>query len=362
MHVPLSQPEYNLNELSSFMDDDFSNLIIGNQWTQGSYVKLFENNISEYLGIPYVTTCSSGTTALEMVIRSLNLHSHEEIIVPSYTFVSCFGAIINAGARPIIADINTTNFTLDFDDVASKICPLTRAILLVHQYGYPVDTKPWIDLCKSRGILLIEDAACALGSSSNGIPSGTSGYAGIYSFHPRKIVSSGEGGAIVTNYEELDRFCASYRDHGREFGDVRFIGNNFRMSDINAAVGAWCFKEIEEIMDRRNKIALFYRENLSGKGFYIPEVPDGSYWNYQSFPVLLQQHDKKEFLAHMHAKDIRAENGCYPAHWIESVKARTWGFPVNATEAVYKQLVLLPMFSNMHWEQYEKVVEEALRA
>lgn len=262
-HIPVSSPwlpklarEYLLDCLDS-----------GWLSSMGPYVHQFELNFSKLCGTAHGIAVSSGTSALHLALAAANIGPGDEVIVPALTFVATANAVTYTGAVPVFADIHPDTWTLDPTDAERRLTPRTRAILPVHLYGHPADMDPLLDLARSRRFLVIEDAAEAHGARYKGQIVGGLGHAGCFSFYGNKIISTGEGGMLLTNDASLADRAIFLRDHAMD-RKLRYfhpeVGFNYRMSNLQAAVGCAQLEEIEDILERKRRIAEEYTMRLRG--------------------------------------------------------------------------------------------------
>ncbi len=231
-------------------------------WATGPEIQRFEEGLSEYLGVKYCTTFNSGTSALQCALIALGIGSGDEVIVPSFTFIATANAPLSTGAKPVFADIEDITFGLDPDSVVKKITPRTKAIIPVHVAGSPCLIEPIRDIARSRGLFLIEDAAQAMGASIRGKRVGSFGDAAVLSFCQNKVITTGEGGAVVTDSQEVYEKLKLVRSHGRadngdyftsaELTDYVALGYNFRLPSMAAALGIAQLGKIDYIIKREN--------------------------------------------------------------------------------------------------------------
>lgn len=237
------------------------------QLSMGKFVKQFEKDFSEYIGSSYAIATNSGTTALETALSYLNLDADSEVIVPVQTFVATASSVIRAGGKVVFADTDE-NFQIDINDLKTKINSKTKAVIVVHYLGLISDKIFEIkDLLSKKGIMLIEDCSHAHGAMINGIKAGNIGDIGCFSFYSTKIITTGEGGMITTNTEDIYNVCSSIRNRGLDLSSseelYNRIGSNFRMTEITALLGITQLKKLEYILSYRNKIAALYKKYLS---------------------------------------------------------------------------------------------------
>lgn len=275
----------------------------GMNWAAGPNVEEFEKQLADYLGVKYVLTFNSGTSALHVVLLALGIGQGDEVIVPSFTFIATSNAVLMAGAKPVFADIDEERYGLDPEDVGKKITLKTKAIIPVHYGGCPARIGELKSLADEKGILLIEDAAESFGAKENGKLVGTFGQAAMFSLCQTKVFTTGEGGFIVTDSQELFEKLKLLRSHGRaengdyfktgEYMDYVTLGYNFRMSDMTAALGVSQLKKVDKLISIRKDYADYLKKILSGiDGIIIPDFPENIFHVYQEFYIRVK--DGKE--------------------------------------------------------------------
>jgi len=265
---------------------------------QGPYVSRFEREFSAYTGAKHSLATTSCTSALHLILCALGIGPGDEVIVPSFTYVATANAVEYAGARPVFCDIELATFNIDLQQAARLITPRTKAILPVSLFGLSADLPGCLALAKPKGLHVIEDAACALGARVGGAHSGVLGTAAAFSFHPRKAITTGEGGMVTTNDDELAERAAKLRNHGAEATDLErhqqsggsllpafnMLGFNYRMTDLQGALGVAQMERVEEIIAGRRAAAANYDALLAGaKAVRPPLAPEGYEHAYQSY-------------------------------------------------------------------------------
>lgn len=284
MNIPVSQPFLDKTEteyiLSALADKAISGL-------HGQYIDKFEGDFSHYSGCSYGVTTNSGTTALHLALVSLGICDKDEVLVSSFTNMATFFAVLYQGAKPIPIDIELDTWNINPALIEERINEKTRAILVVHIYGHPVDMEPILKIAKNYGLCVIEDCAEAHGALYKDKKVGSLGDVGCFSFYANKIISTGEGGMVTTNNIEIANKARSLK--GLAFGARnKFmhedIGFGYRMTNLQAAIGCAQLKKIEEIIDKKRKIALYYTENLRDiPGLQLPvekNYAKNVYWMY----------------------------------------------------------------------------------
>ena len=276
--------------------------------SQGPQVAAFERDFAALVGAPHACAVSNCTTALHLALTALNIAPGDEVITASHSFIATANSIRYCGATPVFVDIDPDTYNIDPERVAEAITPRTRAIIAVHQMGMPCDLAALVAIADRHGIALIEDAACAAGSQIRingrwdriGKPDGR---IACFSFHPRKVITTGEGGMLTTSDPELDRKFRLLRQHGMSvpdtvrhgsprviFEDYLTVGFNYRMTDIQAAVGRKQLTKLSEIVARRRALAARYAELLGNiEGLSLPFEPEWARSNWQSYCVRLPE-------------------------------------------------------------------------
>jgi len=255
--------------------------------SEGPFIKKFEESFSTYVNRDYGIAVSNGSAALDIAIKALGIGKGDEVILPTFTIISPAQSIITVGATPVLVDSDPLTWNMDVSLIESKITSKTKAILVVHIYGLPVDMDPVLELCAKYSLFLIEDAAEMHGQTYKGKKCGSFGDISIFSFYPNKHITTGEGGMILTNNKELTERCQKLRNLAFEPNGRRFvheeIGWNYRMTNMQAALGLAQLENIEYHIQRKREIGLLYQEKLIElKGFQKPlhktNYAENIYW------------------------------------------------------------------------------------
>lgn len=355
----------------SFKDDDIENIFIdlrkvlkGGRLTSGPVVKEFEDNFAEYIGVKHAIAVNSCTSALEIVLRYYNV-KEREVIVPTNSFVASANAVLFAGGKPILADIMKDTLCLDPTDALERITPKTKCIMVVHLAGL---TCPQIediqDICKEKGLILIEDAAHAHGSYLNQRKAGSFGDAGCFSFFPTKLMTTGEGGMITTNDDELANYAKSIRSHGvNAQGLYSKQGYNWRMSEINAVLGLHQLKRLEEFVLKRNEIASKYSSLLNDiNQVKSISIPSNSRHSYYKYPVILECNKNAAELAIVMKDKYKISTGTlyHPPIHLQPFYRKTFRYKegmLPSAENILKKEICLPMFVGLTEEEIGYVIE-----
>lgn len=317
MNVPVNTPVFQGNEKKYLMD------CIDTGWisSAGAYIEKFEQGMAELTGQKYGIAVCNGTAALEAAVLALNLEKGGEVILPDFTIISCVQAIVKAGLIPVPVDCAADTWNMDISQVEAKITDKTRAIMVVHIYGLPTDMDPIRELARKHNLKIIEDAAEAHGLTYRGESCGGMGDASIFSFFPNKHITSGEGGMIMTSDEAVrDRARGArnlFFDPERRYIHSEF-GSNFRMTNMQAAVGLAQLEQIETTVKRKREIGAYYQEALQGiDGIQLPlprtEYAENIYW---VFGIVLKDPDRNadEIMKKLGEKGIGTRHFFYPMH------------------------------------------------
>lgn len=281
--IPVNTPLLSGNEKKYLLD------CIETGWisSEGPYIKKFEEQFSSYVNRDFGIAVSNGSAALDITIKALGIGSGDEVILPTFTIISPAQSIVSAGAIPVLVDSDELTWNMDVTQIEAKITSKTKAILVVHIYGLPVDMDPILELCSKYKLFLIEDAAEMHGQTYKGKMCGSFGDISIFSFYPNKHITTGEGGMIVTNNPELNLRCQKLRNLAFEPNGRRFIhheiGWNYRMTNMQAALGLAQLEKIDFHIKRKREIGYLYQEKLKDLfGFQKPlvktEYADNIYW------------------------------------------------------------------------------------
>lgn len=360
--VPATKPFFS-GENINFIAKNFKSILMGKSFlSMGKYSLTFEKNYAKFIGTKYAVACNSGTSALEIICRSLNI-SKKEIIVPSNTFIASVNAILNSGCKPIFADCGD-DMCLSYESIEKNITKNTKAVMLVHIGG--IITKDIFkikELCKKRKLFLIEDLAQAHGSSLNGVKAGAFGIASGFSFFSTKVLTTGEGGMITTNNLSLVKKMKSIR----EFGKVKKgiftnyhtqIGYNWRLQEINALMGIVQLKSIKKFVKGRQKIAKFYDKHFSNlSGIRIVSHKNKNEYNYFKYIIFLKKYSRLKFHNYLKNNGVQPSGYVYelPLHK-QPVFKQYNRLKLTKTELYCSKHVCLPIFYGMKIKQAKYVV------
>lgn len=316
--IPVNEPVLNGNEKKYLCE------CIDTGWisSEGPFVKKFEEEMAKVVNRKYAISVSNGTAALEIAVAALELKKEDEVIMPTFTIISCAAAVVKQGAVPVLVDSDPITWNMDINQIEGKITKKTKAIMVVHIYGLPVNIDPIIQLAEKYNLKVIEDAAEMHGQTYKGKPCGSFGDISIFSFYPNKHITTGEGGMILTNDEELAERCFSLRNlcfkKERRYVHEE-IGFNYRFTNLQAAVGLAQMERLDEFVDMKRKIGKLYTEALKDiKCIQLPlertDYANNIYWVYG---IVLKQDvhfDNVEFLKKLSERGIGGRNFFYPMH------------------------------------------------
>lgn len=349
----LAYPDLRFKEVARQLKE-----VIDSGWlTKGPKTEEFEYAAHKYLKVTQAIAVSSGTAALHISLLSLGMGAGDEVIVPDFTFPAVANTVELCGAKSVLVDIERDNFNIDPEKIIEKINSRTRAIIAVHQFGNPVPMDDIVKITRKYNLRIIEDAACALGAKYRKAMCGTIGDLGCFSFHPRKVISTGEGGLIVTNNLKLAKLCRQLREHGiKQVGSRKVFarpGFNYRISEFASVIGLAQLNRIEKIIEKRINLAKQFREVLkSVKCVYaVPETIDKrNRYVYQSFIVAINKNiDVFNLISFLKNRNIEANVSNVvlhkQPHYMRKYRLKDEGFK-NSLWA-YKHSVALPFHTRM---------------
>lgn len=365
--LKLSAPDVGKEEAEAV-----ASVLCSGNLVQGEECRAFEIELAAYLDSPEVVLVSSGTAALHLSLLAIGIGPGDAVLLPNFTFTATANAVSLTGARPVLTDVDSRNYNISSKTLIDTIeayagAERLRAVLPVHEFGCPVDMDSIMAIASEYKLLVVEDAACALGAEHQGRKAGTFGLAGCFSFHPRKTLTTGEGGAICTSDASVAHKLRVLRNHGMESysGKIDFVmpGYNYRMTDIQAAIGRVQLRKFPAALEKRRQLVATYLQNLSNiSGLRLPEKMPGHSW--QSFMVVLEKYiDRTEIITRLREHGFESNLG---AQSIVSQKSYSYCFRPYMREwnslRLYESGLVLPFCEGYSASTLETVSRSLLIA
>ena len=372
MRIPVARPSLGEEEARAA-----SEAVLSHWVTQGPRVAEFEKRFAAYAGAAHAAAVSSCTTALHLALLTAGVGEGDEVICPSMSYVATANSVMHAKARPVFAEVEPLTYNLSVSHTESLITSSTKAVLLVHQMGLPADIDAFRDLCARRGLKLIEDAACAAGSAYKGKKIGSHSELVCFSFHPRKVITTGDGGMVTTGREDYVKRLKLLRQHGMSVTDAERhgaeklifeehieIGFNYRMTDIQAAVGIVQLSKLDRLVEERRRIAQRYRKAFQALDcLRLPAEPEGYFSNYQSYPVYLKKNSpvgRDALMQTLWEKGIATKKGIMTAHREPAYRKIFGNLSLPVSEDASDRSLLLPLYVPMTEEETGRVIDAVL--
>ena len=343
--------------------------------SQGQRVAEFENRFAEYVGAKHAVAVSSCTTGLHLALVAAAVGAGDEVLCPSLSFIATANSIRYVGATPVFVDVDPVTFNLDPNRVEEAITSRTKAILVVHQIGLPAALSEILEIAQRRNVMVIEDAACAIGSAYQdrkiGLPHS---FMACFSFHPRKILTTGEGGMLTTADEQIAARLRRLRQHAMTTSDLARhqsksimmegydeVGFNYRMTDMQAAIGLVQLGRLDGFLARRRALALRYSEELSRLAWLTPpSEPAGRRHNFQSYMIRVKPDapiSRDNLMQRLLERGISTRRGVMSIHREPPYRDEKWDKVLSHSEAVTDQGLILPLFHQMTEQEQTHVIE-----
>ena len=369
--IPITKPYFDNDEINIL------NECLDSGWvTQGPLTEKFENLFKEEHSCQYAVSASSCTAALHIALLALGINAGDEVIVPAFTWITSASCVEYVGADVKFVDVEKETMNIDPAKIEEAITPKTKAIIAVHLFGCPAKMDEIMEIAKKHHLYVVEDCACAIGTTYKGKKVGTIGDIGCFSFHPRKAITTGEGGMCSTNDEALYYKMIQYKNHGASltrkgadygnpyyFGVYDEVGYNLRLSDIQAAVGIAQFKKLHMLLEDRKRCVDYYIEKLTGNSnIILPILPQEFGHTYQSFVILLKTGDRalrNQIMTEMQKQEIQSRPGTIAITRTEFNRKKyglsNGDYPV--AEFCEDASLTLPIYPFMKNEELDKVID-----
>jgi perosamine synthetase len=366
-NIPITKPDLGEEEKQLISQ------VIESGWvSQGPKVAEFEEIFARYVGARHAVATTSCTTALHAALSVSGIGPGDEVIVPSLSFIATANSVLYCGATPVFVDVEPETCNIDVQKIEETVTRKTRAIMPVHQMGLPADLDPIKKIAEKNKLLIIEDAACAIGSEYNNTKIGGHGNIACFSFHPRKIITTGEGGMITTDDPTIAERLRRFRHHGMSVSDIERhmansviietypeLGYNYRMTDMQAAMGIGQMKKLSFLLDARKQMARMY-DNELGKipHIRIPQVPSYARHNYQSYWIELLDSasvDRNTLMAKLLEKGIATRRGIMAIHRELCYQAYA-GIYLPNTDRLTDNTLLLPLYPALSAEEQTFII------
>jgi perosamine synthetase len=345
--------------------------------TQGPKVAAFERAFAERHRVKHALAITSCTTGLHLMLAAAGIGPGDEVIVPAFTWVATANVVIYTGATPVFADVSPTTYNIDPADVALRVTPRTRAVIAVHLFGLCADMAA-IRQAVPPGVMIFEDCACAAGASLDGVPAGGLGHAGVFSFHPRKSITTGEGGMLTTNDAQLAEVADQLRNHGASVSeeqrhrgpkpyllpDFNLLGFNYRMTDLQGAVGLVQLGKLDRFIAERQQWAEYYRERLSDIAWLrMPQFAGNGTHAWQSFVVYVEPETaplpRNAIMERLQSQGIATRPGTHAVHVLRYYRDR-YGLEADdfpGALACHDNTMAIPLHNRMTGDDYRSVVD-----
>jgi perosamine synthetase len=379
--IPISKPYFGPEERELVQQPLETGWVV-----QGPYVKQFEEKFANYTGIKYAAATTSCTTALHLAMVAFGVGPGDEVILPSFTWVATANVVEMQGARPIFIDIDLETFNIDVLQIEQAITAHTKVIIPVSLFGLSADMKPILEIAHKYQLKVVEDDACGIGAWYHGFHAGALADIACFSFHPRKSITTGEGGMLVTNDDQIDVLVRSLRDHGasksdlaRHMGarsyilpDFNMVGYNYRMTDLQGAVGSAQMDRLRWILEQKRRLALRYDQEVSKLGWLRPPITPLNYVHgYQAYVCLFQPEEptlgnviklnkrRNEIMDRLEAAGVSTRPGTHAVHMLSYYREKYGIKPQDYPNAyLADQLTItLPLYPQMTEEEQDYIIE-----
>ncbi len=361
--ISLSSPDITSKELNAIKE-----VLVSSTLSIGPQVEKFEKLFAQYIGVKYAIAVNSGTSALHLCVRALGIKDGDEIITSPFSFIASANCALFERANPVFADIDKKTLCLDYSLIEKKITKRTKAILPVHIFGHPCQLDKIMVIAKKYNLAVIEDACEALGSEFNGKKVGSFGQVGVFAFYPNKQITTSEGGMIVTNSKKIADICRAMRNQGRtnnRWLSHEILGFNYRLGELNAALGVVQMQRVEEILKKRKMVAEYYNKRLKSiKGVSIPYISKDVKISWFVYVIRLDgnyfsRKDRDKVIKEMTENGIYCRDYFPPIH-LEPLYVNMFGYKKGdypITESVSDTTIALPFYNNLSQEKVDIICQ-----
>ena len=364
MKIPLIKPY-----ITQTVIEEVTKVLKSGYLTEGPVTREFERIIKDYLGVQHVLAVCNCTVGLEMALRALNIGDGDEVIIPDYTYPATASVINIVGATAVIVDINPTTMLIDLEAAEKAITHKTKAIMPVSIFGNPIDYSRFNAIKSQYNIKIIEDAACALGAEFNSVKTGNEADISVFSLHPRKFITTGEGGLVTTNCKQTAQWMQSYKHFGIGGEDSRSkvafeqVGTNYKMSNVQAAIGLAQMHYIDELLKKRRTLAFGYYDAFKNDPYIsIPRTQSNGQHSFQSCCIFVNERDA--FISNLAEKNIETQIGTYALHmhkaFSDNPQCRIMG-DLPGSQYAFKHCLALPLYHSMTEHEQITVIQEIKR-
>ncbi len=359
--IPLARPDITQKDIDAVVE-----VLRTPRLSLGPKLSEFERKMAEFTGTHYAVAVNSGTSGLHLCVRALGIREGDEVITTPFSFVASANVMLYERAKPVFVDIDPETLNIDISRVEERVGDATRALLPVHVFGYPCDMEPLVEVAARHHLKIIEDACEAIGAEYNGQKVGTFGDCGVFAFYPNKQMTTGEGGAIVTDDGKIAQACRIMRNQGREgrWLDHPHLGFNYRISDINCALGIAQLERIHEMLDRRERVAQMYHERLRELNALrvlgsSPSVKRSWFVYVVILDDRFTREDRDGIISALGDKGIETNDYFVPIHlqpfYREMFGYKRGDFPV--AESISDRTIALPFYNNLGETELSYVCE-----
>ncbi|MCR4327253.1 MAG: DegT/DnrJ/EryC1/StrS aminotransferase family protein [Nanoarchaeota archaeon] len=361
--IPLTKP-YITDELIKNVTD----VLKSGYLTEGPVTKELEKIVAKYTGVKYAISFTSNTTGMETVLRALKIGEGDEVIIPNYTYPATANVVYMVGAEPVLVDVDKKTANIDYSKIEEAISSRTKAIIPVSLFGNPLDYDKLNKIKEKYNLFIIEDSACSLGSSFSGKKTGSLADASIFSFHPRKFITTGEGGMVTTNNFQVAEFCNSYKHFGmtvKQEGDDLILdpnefsinGTNYKLSNVQSAIGLSQMKVIDKLLEERLDLAKRYDKLLEDiKEVEILKTTDNGKHSYQSYCILIQNRDS--VMGEMRRRGVEVQIGSIVLNEHLAFKNTRVSGVIENSKILGNECLALPFYNGLTEEDQITVINE----